>query len=167
MAQKFIVLTNGQLAENEAATTSTGVTDAGRVVALDSTGRLDPTVMPTGIGADTKAILASEALSAGDIVNVYNNAGTPNVRKADATNGRRAHGFVTASVANGANATVYFEGTITGKTGLAIENPVYLSANGATTQTAPTTATHIVQEIGIAVSTTEISFEPSRPVTLA
>lgn len=168
MADKFISLNGGQLTEKAPATTSTGAADAGRIVALDSAGRLDTTVLPIGIGADTQAIVASEALAAGDLVNIYSNGGTPNARKADATNGRRAMGFVTAAVSNGANATVYFEGSISGKTGLTIGAPQYLSATaGGTTETAPTTAGQIVQEIGVATSATSISFEPARPVTLA
>lgn len=167
MADKFLSLSSGQLIEKAPAATSSGASDAGRVVALDAAGRLDTTMMPLGLGGDTKSIVASEALSAGDLVNVFNNGGTPNMRKADASNGRRAHGFVNASVSASASGTIYFEGTITGKTGLTIEAPVYLSTTGSTTQTATTTSGHIVQEIGIAVSTTEISFEPARPVTLA
>ena len=52
MAQKFIVLTNGQLAEREAATTSTGAADAGKIPALAGDGRLPESMMPVGIGAD-------------------------------------------------------------------------------------------------------------------
>ena len=55
MAQKFIVLTNGQLAEREAATTSTGAADAGKIPALAGDGRLPESMMPVGIGADITA----------------------------------------------------------------------------------------------------------------
>lgn len=49
---------------------SAGAGDAGKVVALDGSGRIDNTMMPVGIGADTATITASEALSAGDFVNI-------------------------------------------------------------------------------------------------
>jgi hypothetical protein len=48
---------------------SAGAADAGKVVQLDGSGRLDNSVMPVGIGADTKVMMASEALAAGDFVN--------------------------------------------------------------------------------------------------
>ena len=168
MAQKFIVLTNGQLAEREAATTSTGAADAGKIPALAGDGRLPESMMPVGIGADIKVAVASEDLSAGDLVNIYDNAGTATVRKADASNVRRAHGFVKDAVTSGANATVYLEGTITGKTGLTPGAAVYLGTTaGSLTATAPATAGQIVQEVGAAVSATEVTFEPQSPITLA
>lgn len=92
-------------------TSSAGAGDSGKVVALDGAGRIDSTMMPVGIGADTASITASEALAAGDLVNIWNSTGAK-ARKADATvAGKEAHGFVLASVSNGASATVYFEGT--------------------------------------------------------
>ena len=79
--------------EVEATVTSTGVAEAGDVVALDANGKLDMSVLPTGIGADVAIILASENLGAGDFVNIYNNAGTANVRLADATAANAATGI--------------------------------------------------------------------------
>ena len=40
----------------------------------------------------------------------YNNTNVANVRKADGSSNKRAHGFVLAAVSSGANATVYFDG---------------------------------------------------------
>jgi hypothetical protein len=74
--------------------------------------------MPTGIGADTASITASEALAAGDLVNIYDSTGAK-CRKADAsTSGKEAHGFVLAAVESAASATVYFEGSNTQVTGI-------------------------------------------------
>jgi len=148
-------------------TTSAGAGDSGKVVALDGSGRIDSTMMPVGIGADTATIQASEALSAGDLVNIHNSGG-PRVRKADATTaGREAHGFVLAAVANGANATVYFEGTNTGVTGLT-PGPQFLSITpGIATATAPSAAGNIVQRVGVATAATALNFEGGVPVTLA
>jgi len=166
---KFLKLSSGQLAEELSLQSSVGAGDAGKIVALDAAGRIDNSMMPIGIGADTKSIASSENLAAGDLVNIYDNGGTINCRKADASNGRRAHGFVLASVTSPANATVYFEGTITGLTGLTPGATLYLSGAtaGAVTATAPSTPAHIVQEIGAAASATEVTFEPQQPITLA
>lgn len=172
MADKFIINNAGVLAEREARVTSSGASDAGRIVALDSTGKLHTSVMPVGIGADTKSIPASENLSAGDFVNVFNDNGTLRVRKADASSpnaGKRAHGFVLEAVASGNNAAVYFEGTNTQLSGLTPGATYFLSGTtpGGVVATAPTTAGYCVQEVGVAVSETEISFEPQQPIILA
>lgn len=168
MADKYISLENGALTEVEALDTSAGGGDAGKIPALDGSGRLSSTMMPVGIGADTKSIEAGENLAAGDLVNVYDDSGQK-VRKADASNGRRAHGFVLSSVTSGQPATVYFEGMITGLTSLTPGDTMFLSAGtaGEAADSPPSDPGDIVQEIGAAVSTTEISFEPGQPITLA
>jgi hypothetical protein len=145
---------------------SAGAGDSGKLAALDGSGRLDTTVMPTGIGPDTKAITASEALSAGDFVNIHSSSGAK-VRKADATTaGKEAHGFVLAAVSNGASATVYFEGTNTGVSGQT-PGPVFLQTTAGTAgTTAPSTSGNVVQNIGIAVSATEINFEKGVHIVL-
>ena len=102
---KYISQVAGVLTEVAGLATSAGAGDAGKIPQLDGSGKLDPSLMPTGIGADTASIQASEALSAGDLVNVWNSGGA-RVRKADAsTSGKEAHGFVLATVASGANAS--------------------------------------------------------------
>lgn len=148
-------------------TTSAGAADAGKIPALGGDGRLDTTFMPPGIGADTKIIAASEALAAGDFVNVWNSTGAK-VRKADATtSGKEAHGFVLAAVSNGANATVFFEGPNTAVSGQT-PGPVYLSTTaGLATATPPSATGNVVQRIGVAVGATEINFEGSQPIVLA
>lgn len=151
-----------------ATNTSAGVGDASKTVILDASGRISSTMMPTGIGADTAVITASEALAAGDLVNVYNNAGTANVRKADATTqGKEAHGFVLAAVASAGAATVYFEASNTQKTGLT-PGVQYLSTTpGACAATAPSTAGNVVQIVGFATSATALNFNYGQPITLA
>ena len=142
---------------------------ANKVVKLDGSGKLDITVMPTGIGADTAVITASEALAAGDLVNIWNNAGTANIRKADgSTSGKEAHGFVLAAVASAAAGTVYFEGTNNQCTGLT-PGVQYLSATtaGKTVTSAPTGAGKVVQNVGFAVSATAMNFQCGTPVVLA
>lgn len=142
---------------------------AGKVAVYDSSGKLDPSAMPTGIAADVATVVTSEALSAGDFVNLYNNSGVLTARKADASNGREAHGFVLQGAASGANASVYFEGSNTQVTGRSPGTRQYLSATtpGQATATPPSTAGQIIQYIGLALTATSITFEADLPVTLA
>lgn len=166
---KYIKLSNGGFAEESSVGTSGGAGDAGKLPHLDGSGRLDGSLMPPGIGADTKPIQASEALVAGDFVNVWDSAGSFRVRKADASaDGKRAHGFVLAAVASGATGTVYFEGANNQVSGLTA-GEVYLSATspGQVTATPPSTAGQVVQRLGVAVAANEINTEIGPPVVRA
>jgi len=170
MANKYVALISGRLREVLATVVSSGAVDDGKIVALDSNGRLDVSLMPVGMGDETKAIVASEALSAGDLVNIWNSAGTAKIRKADgSTAGKEANGFVLASVSNGASGTVYLEGTVTGLSGLVVGERLYLSdvAPGAVVNVAPTGTNKVVQYVGTAISANEFSFEPDGGVILA
>lgn len=167
-AQKFLTNNNGTLTEVAASQTSAGAADAGKIGALDATGRFDASLMPVGIAADTASITASEALAAGDLVNIWNNGGAK-VRKADAsTAGKEAHGFVLAAVASGAAATVYFEGTDTQVTGLA-PGVQFLSAAtpGAASASAPAAPGNVVQRVGFASAATALNFQAHDPIVLA
>jgi hypothetical protein len=146
---------------------SAGAGDAAKVVLLDSSGRIDSTMMPVGIGVDSASITTSEALSAGDFVNIWNSTGAK-ARKADATMaGKEAHGFVLVGVGSGAAATVYFEGTNTAVTGQT-PGAVFLSTTaGQAAAAAPTGTGNVVQRIGFAVSATAINFQSQPPITLA
>lgn len=161
--------TTGLAKQRASNDTSAGVADAGKLVALDATGKLDSSMMPTGIAADTKLLPATENLAAGDLVNVYNNTGTFSVRLADAsTTGKEANGFVLAAVTSGNDATVYFEGTDNQLTGLT-PGRKFLSATtpGKTSATPPSAAGQIVQYVGIATAATELNFESGDPIILA
>lgn len=155
--------TTGIPTEVASSQTSAGAGDAGKIPALDSTGKLDSTMMPVGIAPPTASVVSSESLAAGDLVNVYNNAGTANVRKADAsTTGKEAHGFVLAAVTSPAAALVYFPGDEdTAVTGLT-PGPQFLSATtpGKCTTTVPTGSGQTVQKVGTATSATNLIFEP-------
>lgn len=170
MADKYIYQNAGQLTEREGLVTSAGAGDTGKIVALDATGKLDTSLLPTGIGADTASIQATEALSAGDLVNIYDSgSSTFRCRKADASSSsKEAHGFVLAAVSNGANATIYFEGSNSQVSGLAPGNR-FLSGStpGGTTSTAPSTTGHLVQLVGVATSATVLNFEAQQSIVLA
>lgn len=147
--------------------TSAGAGDSGVVVALDAAGRIDSSMMPVGVGADVAVITTSEALAAGDLVNVWNSTGAK-VRKADATTaGKEASGFVLSSFGGATAATVYFAGTNTAMSGLT-PGPQFLATTaGGSTITAPSSSGNIVQRVGFAVSATAMNFQSQPPVTLA
>jgi hypothetical protein len=169
MAEKFIELVNGEFVENEGLQTSAGAGDAGKIPALDPAGRISQTMMPVGVGPETGSIVAGENLTAGNFVNVYNDAGTPKVRKADNSNSRRAHGFVLSSYTAGQTATVNFDGNNTALTSRTPGAVQYLGTIGAATETPPTLVggAQISQQIGFAVSATEAKFSGKSPITLA
>jgi hypothetical protein len=161
MSNQFIGILGGVRALFTAIASSAGVGDANKIIQTGSDGKLDATLMPSGIGAATESMVAFEALAAGDFVNIYLNSSVRNARKADASNGRLAHGFVTSSVASSGTATVILQGTNTALTGLTIGSRYFLSASGAgtATLTAPTASGQSVQCLGIAISDSSINFE--------
>ena len=165
--QKFLSLVNGIITTLTATDTSTGSADAGKIVALNGSGKIDDTALPSGVGADTLVAPATEALSAGDFVNIYDNAGTVSVRKAGATDATKpADGFVKVAVASGANATVYFEGINSALTGLTVGSQYFLSTTaGAITATAPSATGNLVQPIGTPHAATAIRFDPQMKAT--
>lgn len=164
---KYLSNNAGTITEVASKQTSGGAGDAGSIVALTSTGQIDTTMMPTGIGPDTQTITASEALSAGALVNVWTSTGTK-VRNADATtSGKEAHGFVLASVLSSGSALVYFFGNNTSVTGLTV-GPQFLSTTpGVATATAPSASGNVVQRVGVATAATNLNFETSAPIVLA
>ena len=148
-------------------TTSAGAEDSGKLPALDAAGKLDTSFMPTGIGADTASIVTSENLVSGNLVNIYDVAGTPTARKADATTDKRAHGFVLAATTSPAAAVVYFEGSNTGVTGLTAGTQFLLTTPGLCGVTAPSAAGNIVQVVGVATAAGVLNFEAQDPLVLA
>ena len=168
MADKYLKSDGAVLSEVEATTTSAGAADAGEIVALDSAGKLDTSLMPSGIAADTASVVTSESLTAGDFVNIYDATGTATARKADATtSGKQAHGFVLAVVTSPAAATVYFEGTNDQVTGLTPGTQFLSTTAGGSTHTAPSASGNAVQTVGVATSATSMNFEAGKPTILA
>lgn len=149
---------------------STGAGDAGKVGVLDPTGRWDSSMMPVGIGADTAVIQASEALAAGDLVNIYDGgSGAFRCRKADGSAaGKAADGFVLVGVSSGANATVYLAGLNTQVTGLTPGNQrLSVTTPGKTQSTVTSTTGQVYQEVGRATAAGVLFFERGYPYTRA
>jgi len=150
---------------------STGVSEAGDILALDAAGVLDLSVLPAGVGPDVKSILSTENFTAGDYVNIFDNVGTPNVRLADNSNGRDAHGYVVATTTSGANASVYFEGSNTNAASQTIGSRAYLGTGGAIIVTALDEADGVnpgklSQFLGVYVDANEINTDIDDCITL-
>lgn len=157
-AKKYIELIAGKLKQKQATIVSAGAANEGDIPALDSTGKLDVSVLPVGVGPDVAILLASENIGAGKYVNIWNDGGTEKVRLADNSNGRDAHGFLKDAVTSGNNATVYFEGPNDDLSGLTPGARQYLSTAGGVTETPPVSpGANIHQFLGIAVSPTVIN----------
>lgn len=147
---------------------SAGVGDAGKLVLLDETGKIDGTMLPNGIGEDPLLLVASESLSAGNLINIWNDSGTAKMRKADNSNGRVAHGFVTSAVSSSATGTAYGVGQINDQLSALTPGTAYfLGTSGSLTTSIPTTSGYVVQYIGTTHSATAMRFTPSTPITRA
>lgn len=160
--QRFLTRAGGKTKQMQAKAASTGAPDAGALVALDDTGRLDQSVMPLGIGVQVDILPASEALDAGDFVNIFDDAGAARVRKADNSNGRPADGFVSAAVTIAADATVHpLDGVNAAVSALSPGKEYWLGTAGDVTdtpldETDPANANKISQQLGKALSATEL-----------
>jgi len=160
MADKYIALLGGIETEVEATATGGSVGQAGKIPALDNGGRLDQSMMPVGILPDTYTGVAFESLSATSPF-VYVKSDGQIANASAGVGGNPAIGFVIANAASAAPATVYFEGRVTGLTGLTVGARYYLSDTtpGGLTTTPVTGAGKLHQYLGRAVSTTTLSFE--------
>lgn len=160
--------TTGNPKRKTSTQTSAGAGDAGKIPALDANGKLATTMMPTGFGDETASYVTSDSLVAGNLVNVYNNAGVPTARLADGSvTTKRACGYVAAVTTSPAVAVVYGAGFNNNCSGL-VAGDVFLSqvTPGLATNTVPTTAGGIAQKVGTAASATSLDFEPSIPIEL-
>jgi hypothetical protein len=170
--QGFLARVSGKTKQLFGLAVSAGAADAGKLVATDSAGKLDMSLMPVGIGANTIVATATEAIGAGKFVNFYSNSGAAGVRLADNSNGRQADGYVKEAVANAAQATVYpLDTTNTAMTGLTAGARYWLGTAGGTIAAAldatdTANAGKICQELGFAKSPTELVTDDLGYITL-
>lgn len=168
MADKFLQHdTAGGLREIEGAATG-GAGNENKIAALDATGRLDPTMLPTGLGAETVIVPAFGTLAASNLVNLFNDAGTIKARQADNSSAATfANGFVLNPYTAGQDATVYFGGLVSGLAGLTPGIAFLHNVPGASHHVVTTTSGAIVQKVGLAINATTLYFEPKEPILLA
>lgn len=166
---KFATVENGEVVlKDVGVNASAGAADADKAVVTGADGKVDLTLLPDGIGDDAVLYPASENLSAGNLVNVWDDAGTFKVRKADATtNGKPCHGFVKGAATSGTQVKVFFDGSITGVSGVTAGDLFLSTTAGGFTATPPATTGNIVQKIGFGMNATTISFEAGMTVKLA
>lgn len=144
-------------------TTSAGVGDALKPINTNASGVIDITLLPGGL-ANVIIAVASEALSAGDAVNLWDDAGTTKLRKADADGGvsKKTDGFVIAAFALGATATAYKDGSLTGLAGLTpgVDYFTSTAAGGITSDPSGYTAAgQAVQRVGKAQSASVLQIQ--------
>lgn len=155
-----VVVTNGDgVAGNPSIGLATSGVTAGTYnsVTVDVYGRVT-----TASTVDTASVVMSAttgALAVGTAV-TYNNVGTIIAADNTAAATTKVIGFVTATD------KVATAGKIGGFTGLTPGARYFLSAAGAITATAPTTANHFVAGVGIAASATELVIQIGTPVEL-
>lgn len=158
--KKYIRLdpVTGRLTQQAATDVSDGSANAGDIVALDPSGKISQTMLPAGVGQSTISAVATEALSAGDLVQVYSNGGVRSVRKANATDYTKpSNGFVLDSIAQSASGIVYLGGQNTAIplgtfTPADIGKRVFLSTTaGGVTTTPPTAPGNLIQPVGVIV----------------
>ncbi len=170
VAQTFIDrdVATGLNTQKRAADVSTGASDAGRVVALNANGEIDSSMLPE---VGSVAVVAAGDLDAWDVVEIFDNAGTPNARKASAAAGtpRPGQAFTKTAILDAATGKVYFDGTLAGQTGLTAGQRVYLSDTtpGHITTTPVSGTGKLHQFLGRAISATEVEFEEDDVVVLA
>ena len=179
--QKFLTRVAANLGLTEiTATTNGGPTYAGQIPALDgTTGLLNVNMMPVGIGpdVDNTGTCGATALTAGMLVNFYNNVGVKTVRPADSTdNTKPAHGFVLAGFTVGQTVTVYLNGALNNLIPLGsfaaadVGKPLYLGTNGASTTTRVSATGNFDQQVGFVDNvgaTVASNFNPITGITIA
>jgi hypothetical protein len=136
----------------------------GRPASLKISVQPAETIVPVG---DT--VLVASSVSAGMLVNIYNDGGTPKIRPALATTTERiAHGFVMGNAASGqtlvplyaGSVNPYFTGLIPGTLYfLSWANPGQIVAMGPDANTG-----YVWQPVGVAISSTELLFDPKNHV---
>lgn len=139
-----------------ASQTSAGAGDAGKLVALNSSGQIDSTMLPSSTSVTRTA---SESIAAGALINEWNSSGTLMVRNADNSGYKPAHGYAPSSIASSASGPVYLGSgpSITGLSGKTVGAEQFLGTAGAMTETAPTSGA-LLQKVGIGDTSTSVDF---------
>jgi hypothetical protein len=109
-------------------------------------------------------VLATEAINAGQLVNIYSVDGQFRMRLACAADGREAHGFVLANVANGAIGYYFDYGYNPFASGMSPGVQFLSVTAGGITNVIPQTVGHMVQKVGVASSTTVMNFRANNPI---
>ncbi|GAB3250983.1 hypothetical protein [Kineosporia babensis] len=173
-AKTYLQQVAGRLKQMPFTTVSTGAANGGDGVGLGDDGKLHQSLLPDGYAPATWTGVASEAIAAGRLVNIYPDTvgGQPvtRARLADASAaGKRAWGYAQQGASAGSPVTVWFGGANSAVSGLTPGGDVFLSATtpGGVTSTAPSGASQVVQRVGVAGSATAFMFSAGLEIELA
>lgn len=168
---KIATIINGIQQLIEPIITSRGSEDGRKPIQTTDEGFVDDSLFPPGIGQDIITRPATEAIAAGAPVNLYDDAGTPSMRNADASSpAKQANGFVKSAIASGASGKVYAGGFVGGLDGLSSGSRYYLAASAGQFTAVPldpddpANAGRIHQFVGTAVSEDTLLFRPADPI---
>lgn len=163
---KFLNLTGGKKTLESAIASSAGAGDSNKIIMTDGSGLIDPTFLPS---TGDISVEASEALDAGDFVQLFDDSGTVRMRKADSSNARNADGYVLSAVSALASGVIkpLHVGVNNALSGLTLGARYFLGTAGGVTTTPPTTPGELVQCLGIARTATELYMTPEDPVTIS
>lgn len=166
---KYTAFLNGIWQQVAGLVTSTGASDAGKLIETGSDGKIDPSLMPPGIAANQKIANANGGIAIRDLVYIES-AGT--IAKASAASGGKpAQGWALATVTTGQPVAMQTEGVITGLSGLTPGAEYFLSdATPGQLMISPGPASNLTgkfaQSLGYALSATELDWNPQKPVYL-
>lgn len=165
--------TNLQAANTAIAATNSNVTTVqSNISLLQSNVTLLQAQIGSASSATYKLMTSADTIHVGNVVNIYNNAGTFRIRNAKSVPGFEAHGWITANVTAGQTANVYLSGinsNVNQLTGVTfVPGPIYLgNIAGRVSQSPGTQAGNVVQRIGTALSADSYIFNTEPSITLA
>lgn len=107
-------------------------------------------------------LTASQSIAAGTFINIFDDSGVSRIRRADATLGYRAHGFVKTAYSVGQVASIYQSGLLTIPSTINIGSEYFLSASGLVTS-APNIGWEFAQRLGVGVGSTSLYVEIEEP----
>lgn len=143
---------------------------SGQLAFVDGSGGLSAAALIAALlGVLSQSAIASEAITAGDFVNLYNNGGVFSMRRAIANDQTKfAHGFSAAAVAPGATGAACLFGLNTHAIPGANASEVWLSdvTPGGYLTAPPANAGSLIQPLGAAVAGSGIFFTPRERVLL-
>lgn len=147
--------------------TSSGSIDAGRLVATDTTGKIDPSLLHTGGGgADFSLGSTAAANLSGQRAIKALGDGTVNYADCSVTaDAGLCVGITTAAAISGADVSFQAEGLMTDGSWSWSPGMIYLSTTGQLTQTEPTSG--FSQVLAVALSATTIMVSVEDPIVLA
>lgn len=167
----FLDRQSGTHKRTAAIATSAGAGDAGKIIKLDSGGKLDTSFFPDDVlNGQERVMEVTETVTSGAALNFFNSSGTLKARLADGTDTTKpAMGFAKAGIASGQSGLVRLGDGLLTKTshGFTIGAVLYLSTTpGAFTATPLSTAGQWDQRCGFVVDANTIYFEPEEGTEL-